>query len=137
LSTRPQGRTFASGAIRGSSREGPQPFRGHGTAPKPSTESEAAIAGERRGLGGREATTGPPASALVAPSMPSETRPGERLAPGLAANGRRAGRSGDRHSYDPEKRTAFEAWGRRLEQIVSRVRQSGEVVRLSRRTAAR
>lgn len=29
------------------------------------------------------------------------------------------GRVYDRHSYDPEKRTALEAWGRRLEAIVS------------------
>lgn len=43
----------------------------------------------------------------------------------------------DRHSYDPEKRSALEAWGRRLERIVSGTRQGGEVVRLPRRTAAR
>jgi integrase len=33
----------------------------------------------------------------------------------------------DRHSYDPEKRTALEAWGRRLEAIVSGVAQPARV----------
>jgi len=37
----------------------------------------------------------------------------------------------DRHSYDPEKRTALEAWGRRLEAIVSGKRAKGQVVELS------
>jgi hypothetical protein len=33
----------------------------------------------------------------------------------------------DRHSYDPEKRTALEAWGRRLEAIVSGATGEGSV----------
>jgi integrase len=37
----------------------------------------------------------------------------------------------DRHSYDPEKRTALEAWGRRLAEIVSGERHGAEVVRLA------
>ena len=36
----------------------------------------------------------------------------------------------DRHSYDPEKRSALEAWGRRLEAIVSGEAQAAQVVRL-------
>ena len=43
----------------------------------------------------------------------------------------------DRHSYDPEKRSALEAWGRRLEAIVSGVAQAARVVRLRRATAAK
>jgi integrase len=42
----------------------------------------------------------------------------------------------DRHSYDPEKRTALEAWGRRLDEIVSGVGQPGTAVRLGRAAAA-
>jgi integrase len=42
----------------------------------------------------------------------------------------------DRHSYDPEKRSALEAWGRRLEQVLSGARQGAQVVRLSRPTTA-
>ena len=34
----------------------------------------------------------------------------------------------DRHSYDPEKRSALEAWGRRLEAIVSGQGARGQVV---------
>lgn len=37
----------------------------------------------------------------------------------------------DRHSYDPEKRAALEAWGRRLAEIVSGDRHGAEVVRLA------
>ena len=33
----------------------------------------------------------------------------------------------DRHSYDPEKRTALEAWGRRLEAIINAARGEGNV----------
>jgi hypothetical protein len=43
----------------------------------------------------------------------------------------------DRHSYDPEKRAALEAWGRRVERVVSGTGKAGEVVRLSTRTAVR
>ena len=38
----------------------------------------------------------------------------------------------DRHSYDPEKRTALEAWGRRLEAIVSGETKPAEVVAMPR-----
>jgi integrase len=38
----------------------------------------------------------------------------------------------DRHSYDPEKRAALDAWGRRLAEIVSGERQVAEVVPLAR-----
>jgi integrase len=38
----------------------------------------------------------------------------------------------DRHSYDPEKRTALEAWDRRLAEIVSGERHGAEVVPLGR-----
>ena len=34
----------------------------------------------------------------------------------------------DRHSYDPEKRTALEAWGRRVQEIVSGESRGGAVV---------
>jgi integrase len=37
----------------------------------------------------------------------------------------------DRHSYDPEKRTALEAWGRRLEAIVTGAAGKAHVVALS------
>ena len=43
----------------------------------------------------------------------------------------------DRHSYDPEKRSAPEAWGRRLEAIVSGEAQAAQVVRLRRATVAK
>ena len=33
----------------------------------------------------------------------------------------------DRHSYDPEKRTALEAWGRRLEAIINGATREGNV----------
>ena len=36
----------------------------------------------------------------------------------------------DRHSYDPEKRLALEAWGRRVEEIVSSTSHKDEVVLL-------
>jgi hypothetical protein len=39
----------------------------------------------------------------------------------------------DRHSYDPEKRTALDAWGRRLEAIVSGLPQKGPIVALTAR----
>ena len=39
----------------------------------------------------------------------------------------------DRHSYDPEKRTALEAWGRRLETIVSGAKGREKIVALGRR----
>ena len=39
----------------------------------------------------------------------------------------------DRHSYDPEKRTALEPWGRRLETIVSRAKGREKIVALGRR----
>ncbi len=39
----------------------------------------------------------------------------------------------DRHSYDPEKRTALEAWGRRLEAIVGERRSKGQVVTMGAR----
>lgn len=39
----------------------------------------------------------------------------------------------DRHSYDPEKRTALDAWGRRLEAIVSGTEGRENIVALSRR----
>jgi len=38
----------------------------------------------------------------------------------------------DRHSHDPEKRTALEAWGRRLEAIVSGETKPAEVVAMPR-----
>ena len=46
---------------------------------------------------------------------------------------RRARRDGayDRHSYDPERRAALEAWGRRLEAIVSGKPAKGQVAELS------
>jgi len=37
----------------------------------------------------------------------------------------------DRHSYDPEKRRALEAWGRRLELIFSGKPAKGQVVELA------
>jgi len=37
----------------------------------------------------------------------------------------------DRHSYDPEKRTALEAWGRRLDAIVIGKPTRGQDVDLS------
>ena len=37
----------------------------------------------------------------------------------------------DRHSYDPEKRTALEAWVRRLDGIVSGVPKKGQIVALA------
>ena len=37
----------------------------------------------------------------------------------------------DRHSYDPEKRTALDAWGRRLEAIVTGAAGKGRVVPLT------
>ena len=40
----------------------------------------------------------------------------------------------DRHSYDPEKRTALEAWGRRLEEIVGGTTKRGNIVALGRAT---
>jgi hypothetical protein len=43
----------------------------------------------------------------------------------------------DRHSYDPEKRSALEAWGRRLEAIVGSVAQAARVVGLRGPTAAK
>ena len=43
----------------------------------------------------------------------------------------------DRHSYDPEKRSALEAWGRRLEVIVSGATRPAVVVRLGRASASR
>jgi len=39
----------------------------------------------------------------------------------------------DRHSYDPEKRTALDAWGRRLEAIVSGLPRKGPIVALTAR----
>lgn len=39
----------------------------------------------------------------------------------------------DRHSYDPEKRTALEAWGRRLDVIVSGAKGCENIVALRRR----
>jgi hypothetical protein len=36
----------------------------------------------------------------------------------------------DRHSYDPEKRFALEAWGRRVEEIVTSTSRKGEVASL-------
>ena len=39
----------------------------------------------------------------------------------------------DRHSYDPEKRSALEAWGRRLEAIVSGQGSKGQVVTMGAR----
>jgi hypothetical protein len=42
----------------------------------------------------------------------------------------------DRHSYDPEKRIALEAWGRRLEAIVSRLPKKGRIVALTARGRA-
>ena len=39
----------------------------------------------------------------------------------------------DRHSYDPEKRTALEAWGRRLEAVVSGTKGRENIVALRRR----
>jgi hypothetical protein len=39
----------------------------------------------------------------------------------------------DRHSYDPEKRTALDAWGRRLEAIVSGVARPASVGRVGTR----
>jgi hypothetical protein len=41
-----------------------------------------------------------------------------------------------RHSYDPENRAALDAWGRRLEAIVSGKRAKGQVVELSAGPAA-
>jgi integrase len=41
----------------------------------------------------------------------------------------------DRHSYDPEKRTALEAWGRRLDAIVTGAAGKGHVVALSAQAA--
>jgi hypothetical protein len=38
----------------------------------------------------------------------------------------------DRHSYDAEKRTALEAWGRKLERIVDGEAAAAEVVVFSR-----
>jgi integrase len=38
----------------------------------------------------------------------------------------------DRHSYDPEKRAALDAWGRRLTEIVSGERHGAEVIPLGR-----
>jgi integrase len=38
----------------------------------------------------------------------------------------------DRHSYDPEKRKALEAWGRRLEEIVSGPKMPANVVAVGR-----
>jgi hypothetical protein len=38
----------------------------------------------------------------------------------------------DRHSYDAEKRTALEAWGRKLESIVSGEEAAAKVVPFSR-----
>jgi integrase len=43
----------------------------------------------------------------------------------------------DRHSYDPEKQRALEAWGRRLEAIVGGVAQTARVVGLRGPTAAK
>jgi len=43
----------------------------------------------------------------------------------------------DRHSYDPEKRTALEAWGRRLEAIVSGHGTKGQVVAMAPRRRPR
>jgi hypothetical protein len=37
----------------------------------------------------------------------------------------------DRHSYDPEKRTALEAWGRRLDAIVSAKPTKNQLAELS------
>jgi integrase len=39
----------------------------------------------------------------------------------------------DRHSYDPEKRTALDAWGRRLDAIVSGINGRENIVALRRR----
>jgi hypothetical protein len=39
----------------------------------------------------------------------------------------------DRHSYDPEKRTALDAWCRRLEAIVSGQGAKADVVAVARR----
>jgi hypothetical protein len=38
----------------------------------------------------------------------------------------------DRHSYDPEKRKALEAWGRRLEEIVSGPKMRANIVAVGR-----
>ncbi len=38
----------------------------------------------------------------------------------------------DRYSYEKEKRTALEAWGRKLESVVSGEAPAAEVVRFSR-----
>jgi hypothetical protein len=39
----------------------------------------------------------------------------------------------DRHSYDPEQRSALEAWGRRLQAIVGGQGSKGEVVAMTGR----
>ena len=38
----------------------------------------------------------------------------------------------DRHSYDQEKRQALDAWGPRLEKIVTGTRKTGKIVSLRR-----
>ena len=43
----------------------------------------------------------------------------------------------DRPSHDREKRTALEAWGRRLEAIVSGLPKKGQIVALTARAHAR
>jgi integrase len=43
----------------------------------------------------------------------------------------------DRHSYDPEKRTALEAWGRRLEVIVGGQETLGQVIAIAAGRQAR
>jgi hypothetical protein len=39
----------------------------------------------------------------------------------------------DRHSYDPEKRSALDAWARRLDAIVSGTKERENIVALRRR----
>jgi hypothetical protein len=43
----------------------------------------------------------------------------------------------DRHSYDPEKRTALDAWGRRLEAIVTGTAGKARLVALSAASRSR
>ena len=43
----------------------------------------------------------------------------------------------DRHSYDPEKRTALDAWGRRVEAIVVGLPRKGRIVALTVRGRGR
>lgn len=43
----------------------------------------------------------------------------------------------DRHSYDPEKRSALQAWGRRLEEIVSGPKMRANIVAVGRTPSPR